>query len=176
MSTRLHLNFNFKRYRFSLSLFPSLHTHTHTHIYIYIYKYIYIYDGYSIKRGFFLIIFSIIINTALFRLVLYNDYWHEFWVRSWWPHVLWQAVTLWLVNRGGQQCVRVGRSSKCVTGRRPRDMRIARSDLDSPVRIERRTRDTQPIRGVSVVSDDTACKGGASVGTPWLSICLSIYL
>ena len=32
--------------------------------------------------------------------VLYNDCWHGFWVRSWWPRVLWQAVTLWLVNRG----------------------------------------------------------------------------
>ena len=32
-------------------------------------------------------------------ILLYNDYWHGFWVRSWWPKVLWQAVTLWLVNR-----------------------------------------------------------------------------
>ena len=28
-----------------------------------------------------------------------------------------------------------------------------------PIRIESRPRDTLPIRGVSVVSDDTACKG-----------------
>ena len=32
--------------------------------------------------------------------MLYNDCWHRFWVCSWWPCVLWQAVTLWLVNRG----------------------------------------------------------------------------
>ena len=38
-------------------------------------------------------------------------------------------------------------------------MRTTRSDLDSPVRIESRARDTQSIRGFSVVSDDTACKG-----------------
>ena len=34
-------------------------------------------------------------NLAL----LYNDCWYGFWVSSWWPHVLWQAVTLWWVNR-----------------------------------------------------------------------------
>ena len=32
--------------------------------------------------------------------MLYDDCWHGFWVRSWWPYVLWQAVKLWLVNRG----------------------------------------------------------------------------
>ena len=32
--------------------------------------------------------------------MLYNNCWHGFWVRSWWPRVLWQAVMLWLVNRG----------------------------------------------------------------------------
>ena len=31
-------------------------------------------------------------------MVLYNDCWHGFGVRSWWPRVLWRAVT-WLVNR-----------------------------------------------------------------------------
>ena len=31
--------------------------------------------------------------------MLYNI-WHGFSVRSWWPRVLWQAVTLWLVNWG----------------------------------------------------------------------------
>ena len=62
--------------------------------------------------------------------LLYNDYWHGFWVHSWWPCVLWQAVTLWLVNRG--IAVRRGRPvSRCVTGRRPRDMRTMRSDLES---------------------------------------------
>ena len=36
--------------------------------------------------------------------VLYNDCWHGFWVRSRWPRVLWQAVTLWLVNREMAVC------------------------------------------------------------------------
>ena len=36
--------------------------------------------------------------------MLYNDCWHGFWVRSLWPYVLWQAVTLWLVNRGMAVC------------------------------------------------------------------------
>ena len=31
--------------------------------------------------------------------MLYNESWHGFWVRSWWPRGLWQAATLWLVNR-----------------------------------------------------------------------------
>ena len=38
--------------------------------------------------------------SVYFEQLLYNDCWHGFWVRSWWPRVLWQAVTLWLVNRG----------------------------------------------------------------------------
>ena len=40
--------------------------------------------------------------------MLYNDCWHGFWVRSWWPRVLRQAVTLWLVNR--EDAVRSGKS------------------------------------------------------------------
>ena len=43
---------------------------------------------------------------------LYNDCWHGFWVRSWWPHVFWQVVTLWLVNR--RMAVRRSRPSKQV--------------------------------------------------------------
>ena len=39
-------------------------------------------------------------------------------------------------------------SSRCVTRRRPHDMRTTRSDLDRPVRIESRARDTLLIRGV----------------------------
>ena len=42
-----------------------------------------------------------------FALLLYNDCWHGFKVSSWWPRVLWQAVTLGLVNRG--MAVRRGR-------------------------------------------------------------------
>ena len=48
--------------------------------------------------------------------VLYNDCWHGFWVRSWWPHVLWQAVTLWLVNRG--MAVHQGRLVEQVCNRK----------------------------------------------------------
>ena len=67
-------------------------------------------------------------------------------------------------------------------------MITTQSDLDRVQRIESRARDRQPIRGVSVVSEDTAWKVGANVGTLWfleedmgqevpsLSICLSIYL
>ena len=38
-------------------------------------------------------------------------------------------------------------------------MRITRSDLDRVQRIGSRVRDRQPIRDISDVSDDTACKG-----------------
>ena len=38
-------------------------------------------------------------------------------------------------------------------------MRTTQSDLDRVQRIGSRARDRQPIRGVSDVSDDTACKG-----------------
>ena len=62
--------------------------------------------------------------------MLYNDCWHGFWVRSWWPPMLWQTVTLWLVNRGWHW-VGVGRSSRSINGRTPRDMRTMQSDLNS---------------------------------------------
>ena len=48
--------------------------------------------------------------------MLYNDCWHGFWVRSWWPHLLWQAVTLWLVNKG--MAMRWGRLVKQVCNRK----------------------------------------------------------
>ena len=59
-----------------------------------------------------------IIPTVFLKLLLllYNDCWHGFWVRSWWPHMLWQAVTLWLVNRG--VAVRRGRPVKQVCNRK----------------------------------------------------------
>ena len=38
-------------------------------------------------------------------------------------------------------------------------MRTTRTDLDRQQRIESQARDRQPIRGVSDVSDHTACKG-----------------
>ena len=45
-------------------------------------------------------------------------------------------------------------------------MRTTRSDLDSKVRIESRTRDTHLIRGVSVIVDDTACKRVQALAPP----------
>ena len=47
--------------------------------------------------------------------MLHNDCWHGFWVRSWWPCVLWQAVTLWLVNR---RAVRQSRPVEQVCNRK----------------------------------------------------------
>ena len=92
-------------------------------------------------------------------LGLYNDCWYGFWVRSWWLRVLWQAVTLWLVNR--EIAMRQGRPVEQVCDRKETTWyeNHAVRFRQSPVRIESRARDTQPIRGVSVVSDDTACKG-----------------
>ena len=48
--------------------------------------------------------------------VLYNDCWHVYWVHSWWPCVLWQAVTLWLVKKG--VAVFQGRSVELVCNRK----------------------------------------------------------
>ena len=48
--------------------------------------------------------------------MLYNSCWHGFWVRSWWPRVLWQAVTLWLANSG--MAVRLGRPVEQVCNRK----------------------------------------------------------
>ena len=38
-------------------------------------------------------------SNRLQNHMFYNDCWHGFWVCSWWPPVVWRAVTLWLVNR-----------------------------------------------------------------------------
>ena len=56
--------------------------------------------------------------------MLYNI-WHGFSVSSLWPRELWQAVTLWLVNRA-MTVVGVVRSNRCVTRRRPRDNHAVR--------------------------------------------------
>ena len=85
--------------------------------------------------------------------------------------------------------VRAVRSNRCVTGRRPRDMKTTRSDLNSFQRIESWARDRQPIIGVSDVSDDTASKGVQALARPgprkkiwdkkkshlWVYVSLSIY-
>ena len=89
--------------------------------------------------------------------MLYNI-WHGFSVRY---RVLWQAVTLWLVNRA-IAVVRVIRSNRCVTGRRPRD-NYAVSFRQSQ-RIESRARDTQQIRGLGRLWRYSLHRG-ASVGT-----------
>ena len=68
-----------------------------------------------------------------------------------------------VISKQGWQCIEAGRSSRCVTVRRPHDMRTTRSDSDRVQRIESRARDTQPIR---VVSDDTACNGVQVLAPP----------
>ena len=120
--------------------------------------------------------------TWLHRQMLYNDCWHRFLVRSWWTRVFGQAVTLWLVNRGWQN-VGLALSSRCLTGRRPRDMRTTRSDLDS-----QSSQNRESSQGYAAEQRRHGLQGGASVGTRWLqeedmgqeevpslSICLSIY-
>ena len=92
--------------------------------------------------------------------MLYNDRWHGFGVRSWWPRVLWQAVTLWLINRG--MAVRRGRPVEQVVNRKETmwyenyAVRLSQS-VQSESRVE---------PGVSVVSDDTACKGMQVLAPP----------
>ena len=69
-------------------------------------------------------------------------------VRSWWPRVIWQAVTLWLVNRGIVVCR--GRSVEQVYYRKKTTWyENYVVSLGMSVQSESsRTRDTQPIRGV----------------------------
>ena len=84
----------------------------------------------------------------------------------------------------------VGRLSRCVTGRRPRDVRTTLTDLDS------QSSENRELSQGYVANQRRLChlwryglQRGASVGTPWLqdedmgqeevpslSICLSIYL
>ena len=52
-----------------------------------------------------------------YLIVLYNIR-YRFSVHSWWPRVLWQAVTLGLVY---SNAIRALSYSRCVTGRRSRD-------------------------------------------------------
>ena len=98
-----------------------------------------------------------------YRKMLYNI-WHGFLVRSKWAHVLWQAVTLWLVNRG-TQCARKVRLNRFVTGRKPRDNHVVR--FRQRQRIGSRARDMQPIRGLGRLWR-YSLHVVASVGTSWL--------
>ena len=68
-----------------------------------------------------------------------------------------------VISKWGWQCIRAGQSSRCVTRRRPRDMRTTLSDLDRVQRIRSQARDRQPIRGVS---DNTAWKGVQALVPP----------
>ena len=81
----------------------------------------------------------------------------DFRVRFWWLRVFWQAVTLWLVNRG--MAVRQGRPIEQVCNRKKttwyKNHTVRFLDSQSC-----QNRESQPIKGVSVVSDNTACKGG----------------
>ena len=55
-------------------------------------------------------------------------------------------------------------SNRCVTGRRPQDNHAVR--FWQKLRIVSRSRFTQPIRGLSDLSDDTACKGVPALAPP----------
>ena len=68
-----------------------------------------------------------------------------------------------VISKRGWQCVGTGRTSRCVTRRRSREMRTTQSDLDRVQRIGSWVRNRQPIRGVSV---DTACKGVQALAPP----------
>ena len=89
-----------------------------------------------------------VILQFFLRLVLYKDCWDGFWVRSWWPRVLWQAVTFWYVNR--RMAVRRGRPVEQVcnwketTWYENHAVRFRKSVQSE----ESRARDTQLIRGV----------------------------
>ena len=84
-------------------------------------------------------------RSSLDEVHLLYNIWHRFSVRSWWPRVLWQSVTLWLVNRGA---IRALGYNRCVTGRRSRDenhaIRFRQSEENHS-----QVWDTQPTRGVS---------------------------
>ena len=119
--------------------------------------------------------------------MLYNDSWHGFWVRSWWPRVLWQAVTLGLVNRG--MAVRWGRPIEQVCNRKETtwyENHAVRFRVQSESRVEPGIRSRSEVWGRHW---RYGLQGGANVGTRWLqeedmgqeevpllSICLSTYL
>ena len=104
--------------------------------------------------------------------------WKGFSVRSWSPSVLWQAVTLWWVNRAARHGVG---SNRCLTGRRPRGQILTEAENRKSSQghaADQRVRSSLPIRLVK------GCKRWRSSGSRkkiWeevlsLSICLSIYL
>ena len=103
------------------------------HIFIYIHVcngYLYIY---------------ICMHVCVFIHVLLYNIRYEFSVRSWWPRVLWLAVTLWLVN---SSTIRALAYNRCVSRKRSRDENHAvrfRQSADN----HSRPRDMQPGRGVS---------------------------
>ena len=87
-------------------------------------------------------------------------------VRSWWPRVLWQAVTLWLVNRG--MAVHRGRSVEQVCNRKETTsyenhvVRFRQSG-QSESRVEQGKRSRSEAL---VLLWRYGMQGGASIGTP----------
>ena len=118
----------------------------------------------------------------------YNDRWHGFWVRSWWLHVLWQAVTFVLENR--LMIVRRDRPVEQVCNQKETTWYE-----NYAVSFRQSVQSESSRAGICSRSEALgrlwryALQGGANVGIPWLqeedmgqeevpslSICLSIYL
>ena len=102
------------------------------------------------------------------NLLLYNNCWHGFWVRSWWPCVLWQAITLWLVNR--EMAVRQGRPVEQVCNRKETTWYE-----NHAFRFRQRVQSESSVEP-GILSRSEALgrlwryglQGGASVSTSWL--------
>ena len=72
-----------------------------------------------------------------------------------------------VISKQGDGSDGVVRSSRCVTGRRPRDMRITWLDLDSQSSQNRKSRKRYVAdQKRYVVSDDIACKGIQALAAP----------
>ena len=88
-------------------------------------------------------------HTHTHTHMLYDYCWHEFGVCSYWPCLLWRAITLWLVNRG--MAVRRGRLVEQVckwkeTMWYEKHVIRFRQSVQSESRFE--PGNTQPISGV----------------------------
>ena len=88
--------------------------------------------------------------------------WHGFWVRSLWPRVLWQAVTLWWVNR--DMTAPQGSREQQVCNRKETTWWEPRSQIWDKVQRIVVERGTHSRSEASL----TTLQGGTSVGTPWL--------
>ena len=167
-------------------MYFSLCVHFHNsriffHLPIYIYIYIYACD-------YIYIYIYICVCVCVWVCLLYNDCWHRFMGLFLVTRVLWQAVTLWLVNRGDPKCVGVGQSSSCVTERET----TWYENHEVRLRVQSESIVEPGIRSWSGALGHLwryGLQAGASVSTPWLqvedmgqeevpslSICLSIYI